>query len=263
MDLPDAFFSVDGDRVIPTELARGPWDAGSAHGGPVAAVIGRAVERFQPDPDLGVVRLTLEILRPVPLQELRFEATMLRGGKRVQLVGIEVRHEGTVVTRATALRVRRPPEAGDLPTELHQPDDRLRPPGNGMRQHREGRFGIGILDGMELRAVDGGFFQPGPSTIWFRMLRPLVEGEETTSLQRLLVAADFGNGIGGVLDFEQHLFINPDLTVYLHRLPEGEWVGLSATMWLAPEQGAYAESDLYDEHGRIGRAVQGLYVATR
>ena len=59
------------------------------------------------------------------------------------------------------------------------------------------------------------------------------------------------------------MFINPDLTVYLRRLPVGEWVGLDAGTWLERDAAAYAESALYDERGRIGRAVQALYVAAR
>ena len=70
-EVPEAFFEVDGDRVVPSLLARGPWDVGSAHGGPIAAIVGRAIENFEPDPELAVVRLSAEILRPVPLQPHR------------------------------------------------------------------------------------------------------------------------------------------------------------------------------------------------
>jgi hypothetical protein len=37
---PDALFVTDGVAWSPTELSRGPWDAGSLHGGPVAALMG-------------------------------------------------------------------------------------------------------------------------------------------------------------------------------------------------------------------------------
>ena len=71
------------------------------------------------------------------------------------------------------------------------------------------------------------------------------------------------HGISGVLDYERFVFINPDLTVYVRRPPAGVWVGLDASTWLEPGASGYAESVLYDERGRIGRAVQALYVATR
>ena len=78
--------------------------------------------------------------------------------------------------------------------------------------------------------------------------------DQPSPLQRVLVAADFGNGISGVLDYERFVFINPDLTVYVRRPPAGVWVGLDAETWLEPGGGGYAESALYDEGGRIGRA---------
>jgi hypothetical protein len=65
--MSDALFTVHHERVTPTELARGPWDPRALHGGPVAALLARAVERAD---DAGtpfhVARLTVELLRPVP-----------------------------------------------------------------------------------------------------------------------------------------------------------------------------------------------------
>ena len=53
-----------------------------------------------------------------------------------------------------------------------------------------------------------------------RLRVPVVVGEAVTPLQRVAAAADFGNGISSVVDWDDGwLFINPDLTVYLHRLP--------------------------------------------
>ena len=45
------------------------------------------------------------------------------------------------------------------------------------------------------------------------------------------------------------LFINPDLTVYLHRHPEGEWVALDALTYARATASGFAESALYDEQG--------------
>ena len=40
----EAFYELDGDRAIPSELTRGPWDTDSQHAGPPAALLGRAME---------------------------------------------------------------------------------------------------------------------------------------------------------------------------------------------------------------------------
>jgi acyl-Coa thioesterase superfamily protein len=116
---------------------------------------------------------------------------------------------------------------------------------------------------MEWRSVGGGFREPGPATVWMRMSCPLVAGEEPTPLQRTLVAADVGNGISAVLDWQRFVFVNVDLSVHLERLPEGEWVCVDAVTVPQDHGIGTAESVLYDERGRIGRAAQALLIAER
>lgn len=261
-ELPPAFFLTDGDGYLGTPLARGPWDDNSAHGGPVAALIGREVERFDPDPELVTVRFTIELLRPVPLDHLRVEATMLRPGKRVRLVGVSITHDGTEVARATAVRIRRAPDDAprsvpDPAIHFDQPDDCGAAPSlvDGRR--------IGITSGVELRSAHGSAIEPGTAVYWFRVHKPLVDDEPITPLTRALIAADFGNGIASVVSIESHLFINPELTVHLHRLPVGEWVANDARTWLEPGGASVAEATLTDREAPFGRAMQSLYIASR
>jgi len=105
--------------------------------------------------------------------------------------------------------------------------------------------------------------QTGPAAGWLRFGGELVEGEAPTPLQRAVTAADFGNGLSGILDFNTHLYINPDLTVYLHRYPTGEWVGLDSVTWAHPHGVGLAESLLWDQEGPIGRSLQSLVVGKR
>ena len=78
-----------------------------------------------------------------------------------------------------------------------------------------------------------------------------------------MAAADFGNGISRIVDFERYLFVNTDLTVHLHREPEGEWVLLDARTVLEPHGAGLARSILSDERGQLGLAAQSLFVASR
>jgi hypothetical protein len=80
---------------------------------------------------------------------------------------------------------------------------------------------------------------------------------------RVAAAADFGNGISGAASWDQYLFINPDLTIYVHRLPVGEWIGLDAVTWPTHEGVGVADAALYDERGRIGRSMQALLLDRR
>ena len=122
---------------------------------------------------------------------------------------------------------------------------------------------VGYHSAMEYRFVRGAFTEPGPATVWMRMRHPLVEGEEPSPLQRLLTAADTGNGASATLDLARYLFINVDLSVHLHRLPEGEWVCLDAITTPEPNGLGLADSALHDRRGPIGRALQTLLVRER
>ena len=116
---------------------------------------------------------------------------------------------------------------------------------------------------MEYRFVSGRFLEPGPATVWMRMRHPLVAGEQPSPLQRVLIAADSGNGVSATLDWSRYLFINVDLSVHLHRLPAGEWVCLDAITIPEPTGIGLADTALYDERGPIGRALQTLLVRER
>jgi hypothetical protein len=95
------------------------------------------------------------------------------------------------------------------------------------------------------------------------MAVPLLPDETPSPLQRVLAAADSGNGVSAALDWRRYLFINVDLSVHLHRMPEGEWVCLRAIT--LPEQDGVGISDtaLFDRSGPIGRAAQTLLVDER
>ena len=113
-------------------------------------------------------------------------------------------------------------------------------------------------DAIEVRFAHGRF-GGGNSTAWFRLRVPVVEGETPSPLQRLAAAADFGNGISAPVSWDHFMFINPDLTIYIEREPVGEWICLEATTRIPPDGVGLAESVLYDERGRVGRATQALW----
>jgi len=249
------------ERFAPTELARGPWDPSAQHGGAPAALIARAVERVETVVPMDVVRLTYEFLRPVPLTPLDVRARVLRDGKRVQLVEARLEADGQEVARASALRIRRdavPAPDGDLEPPAHGGPDGatlLEPP-----SERATSF---AWSAMEIRFTAGTFWDVGPAFAWFRLRVPLLAGERPSPLQRLAAAGDFGNGIATAVSWATHVFINPDLTLYVERLPHGEWVGLDAVTRVGDAGVGVSDSALYDERGRVGRAQQGLYVAER
>jgi hypothetical protein len=124
-------------------------------------------------------------------------------------------------------------------------------------------YDVGYHTAMEYRFVSGAFMDPGPAVVWMRMAVPLIRGEDPSPLQRVLAAADSGNGVSAALEWRRFLFINVDLSVHLHRMPEGEWVCLDAVTLPEPNGVGMSDTRLFDERGPIGRAAQTLLVAER
>jgi hypothetical protein len=258
--VPEAFFLPDGDSYVPTELTRGPWDPGSQHAGPPAALVGREVERAGILGGARVARLTLEILRPIPIAPLSVRARTLRSGRTVELVEASLADEGGDLARALAWRI------AERQLHLAAGVTEEPPPGPDQAQGRpffDTGHVVGYHTAMEVRFAAGAFTELGPATAWFRMRRPLVPGEVPSPLVRVLCAADSGNGISAALDYTRFVFVNTDLSVTLTRHPAGEWVRLDSTT--LPDEGGIGMTDtaLHDERGRIGRSVQTLVIAER
>jgi hypothetical protein len=280
------FETVDADagRYRASELTRGPWDEGHQHAGPPGALIGRAMERCDGigagPADRNVARITFEILRPIPIGELVVEAEVVRPGRRVEMVEARLIDAGEdkELVRARGWRI----ATGDLDLEprLLSTEPGSDPSRAGRPSGVEGRpvapetleRGIeffpsvhdrGYHTAMEYRWAHGAFADPGPAVCWMRMLHPLVDDEDPSPLQRVLIAADSGNGISSTVDIRRFIFINVDLTVHLHRMPEGEWVCLDALTTPEPTGVGLSDTMLFDERGPIGRACQSLLVAER
>lgn len=260
--LDDALYVRDGGLFVPTELARGPWSPDAQHGGAPAALLARLAEEVEAGAAMLVVRLTIELLRPVPIAPLQARTRLLRPGRKVQLVESSLWREETEVARCTALRLRR----ADVPMPADLP--RLPPPapptsGSGSLPPWSESITYRAFhnSAVEHRFVRGSFDEPGPATDWIRLRAEVVAGEATSPLSRVAAAADFGNGISWVLHRgDGYSFINPDLTVYVHRHPVGEWVCLDGATYAQPTGVGLAESLLFDEAGPIGRAVQSLLI---
>ena len=88
-------------------------------------------------------------------------------------------------------------------------------------------------------------------------------GEEPSPLQRVLAVADSGNGVSSELDLAAWHFINPELTVHLHREAVGEWVCLDAATTISPGGAGLATSVLSDQQGPVAVGAQALLVAPR
>ncbi len=274
--LPPAFFLRDGDggdRYVATELTRGPWSPDHQHGGPPSALLVEAIERRLrgiAGEEARVVRLTVDFLRPIPVAgTLAVRTDVLRSGRKVQELTAVLLAGDDAIVRAAALAIRtRTPALPSPPAEREPlvgpaPARPAPPEASAPFEFPYVKGGLGSHKGVELRLASGRWGS-GVATMWFRMRRPLVAGEEPSPFARVALAADSGNGVSAVLDPARDTFVNPDLTVYLDRPPEGEWVCLDSTTRADPSHGVgLAESALFDPRGPIGRSLQSLVIEPR
>ena len=257
---PESFFVPDGDAFVATQLTVGPWSPAHQHGGPPAALMVRALERFGEDAAKFLVsRVTYDFLKPVPVGRCAVAVEVVKLGSRVQRLTARLLVDGDEVMRAAALRVRR----GTLDTQGTRPAPEKPVPetGNPFRFpffKTEPAYHTAIED----RFTRGTWGEP-QVFCWLRARVPLLAGEPTSPLQRVMTVADAESGICPPLDVDRYTFVNPDLTVVVDREPEGEWVGLDAVSTAGTNGIGLAQSALYDQRGLFGRAAQVLFVEKR
>lgn len=244
-----------------TAHTAGPWDSGAQHGGPPSALLGRAMLRCQPRPDMMIARFTCEILRSIPVGDITVAARVARPGRSVELLEATASAGGREVARASAWRVLRTASPA-VPSRQPSPPG-LPPPAPREASAPPDGWLDGYMSAIEWRPARGRVGAPGPAVVWTRMRYPLVPDEEPRPLERVLVAADSGNGVSGELDISRWLFINPELTVHLHREPAGEWICLDAQTAITPGGAGVATSCLSDLDGPIGVAAQSLLIMPR
>lgn len=259
---PEAFYLPAGPgRYIPTAATQSPWDPGSQHGGPPAALLAAAVADLAGDPGLHIGRVSVDFLRPIPLAEVEVWARVLRPGRRVQLVEAEMLHEGRAVVCARVWQLAVRGDAGVPATE--QPvAPALPPPASGRDlQALMDAFGYGASH--EWRPTSANLPTTGPSALWARARMPLVGGRATSGVERILLVADSANGVSLELPVDAWLSIPPCLGVTVLREPADAWVHMDARTHLVGTGVGLSEALMTDTRGLLATVSQPLHVAPR
>jgi len=251
-----------------TEHAVGPWGP-MQHGGPVAALLTRAMSRVTSPPAARISRLTVDLLGPIPMGEVRVSARIVRPGRRIELLAstLEARNQQGQwheVAHGRAWRLATQPTEdvvrhADAPRQFPGVDssslDDYEMPDAWPRQ--------GFVGAVDWRLAQLGV-EPGVPTIaWVDLTHDLVEGEQTSALERAVAAADTTNGVGARLDPGRFSFLNTELTVHLHHPPAGRWYGLEAETSVGPDGIGMSAGVLHSEGGPIGRVTQNLLIERR
>lgn len=239
-----ALFTARGNEYRPLEPARGYWTQDSMHGRAVVGLIGYEIDRLHGGAGMVPARFNVDMHRLAPFGPVRVETSVVRDGGRLRMIEA-VLYAGDIEYARGQCQYLRPteappgrvwtPVAWDAPapeTIAPQPDpDRKRI--------------------AELRIIKGGAREYGPRHIWMREHFTLVDDVALTPWTRVVLAADFGSPWAHMSDTGIH-YINTDIIVQLHRLPDGEFIGFEATGHAASRGIAVGNCRIYDRNGPIG-----------
>ncbi|MFN3514235.1 MAG: thioesterase family protein [Phenylobacterium sp.] len=245
----EPFFRRDGDHYIPNPSSRGPWNPQSLHGRVIIGLLGYELERKHGDPDFIPARLTVDMYRLPGFDPIEVRTQVVREGGRIRVVDAEFISGGVSMGRATSQFLRR---TETPPGDVWKPPLWTAPKPADIPEPQDPRAGMGGM--WKTKPITGGFGTPGQRRIWMAEVRELVEGSPLTPFTRVAVACDFASPFANASS-EGLAYINSDVTLYLHRLPETEWIGFETINHQATDGVAIGECFLYDEQGSIGSAA--------
>lgn len=252
---PNAFFDVEDETFIGTAAARGPWSPDHCHAGPVIGLIARAAERAQDDDKL-LIRLSVDLLSPVPMAGIRLSTEVTKSGRNVGMSETTVTDvSGRVCAIGRSLSIREV-DLGEVPTA---PSETLRfeDAEPGLFPGAKDRALPLFTSFVEVAYPPGQTTENGPKTIWMKTL-PIFEDEQPSPFQRLCGIADCGNGISKNAEISEYAFMNTDITIVRHRVSQSEWLATETRSdWNSVGVGL-STSVIQDDDGPIASVLQPL-----
>jgi hypothetical protein len=254
-----------GEKFRATDLARGTWSSAIQHGGPVSALLVRALERCEQRDDTRLGRVVIDLLGGVPAEgDLWVSSQLQRGGKQIELVTAEMLAPGPdgrprPVARASGWRLKQQNTEPVAQAHAALPGPRSAARTRDMKALDWDRNYVHSLQWLWLTEP----LSDGPGESWINPTVDLVTGETMTALERLFAVADCANGIGSKLDISKWTFLNTDLAVHVFRVPDGDWVGIRAETNYGPDGIGTTVGTLFDEQGAVGTIAQCVLVRQR
>lgn len=242
------------ELLLPEPGAASNWKHAGAmlRGMAVSAALARAAERAMDRTELRPVRWTVDLSRPVAMEPLDIRSSVLRTGRRVALVQVDVFQASGLAASARGLFLRPGEEtSGRRWHTEHQP---AAPPQASVLEAGSRLYFSGVggwTDTAEPHHHDA------PKQLWQSVL-PTVKGEEPTPFQVAACAADLASvathwGTTGLT------FVNADLSLSLVRDPRGTEIGIAAHDRWERDGIAVGTALLHDREGVFGTStVSGL-----
>ncbi|BBY06549.1 thioesterase family protein [Mycobacterium noviomagense] len=253
-----------GEKFTATDLVRSTWSASMQHAAPVSALLVRALERCARRDDTRLSRVVVDLLGPVPAEgDFWVRSRIERPGKQIELLTAEMLGLGPggqprPVAQASGWRLLQL----DTADVVNAPAPPLGPLSQGRSRNLEKDFDRNYVHSLDWRWLTPPL-DAGPGESWIKPTVDLVKGETMSPLERLFAVADCANGIGSKLDITKWTFLNNDLVVHVHRIPQGEWIGIRAETSYGPDGIGTTVGTLFDEHEAVGGIQQSVLVRRR
>ena len=123
-----ASFTLDGELLVPSPTASSPWSDEMLNGHHMGGLIGWGAQRDTDDPEFQLSRMTVDMIRAVPMRPLRIETRRVRDGRRLRAVDVSVTADDVEVLRGSTVLLRRSehPDAqpyAPTPWDVPAPED--------------------------------------------------------------------------------------------------------------------------------------------
>ncbi|RQH06280.1 thioesterase family protein [Bradyrhizobium sp. RP6] len=251
-----AIFKPKGDLFRATEHAGGPWSPDMLQGSATTALMTREVERLAAKSGFAVRRLTFDLWRPAGLRLFGTISELLRDGRKAKTLQVRLMDGEAEIGRCTALLTapsgESPVDPFARPVTLDRgPEAGAPPPAFAQKWSR-------YFQNVSVRLIEGALEKPGPAAAWMRLDAPLVEGEPNTPLLQAVQAADFSSGVAQIVDMRSWTFINPEISLYLFRPPEGEWILIRAATRVGANGAGLTTATLSDRNGPFAEVMQAM-----
>ncbi len=255
----DAFYrNLGGGSFESTLHAQGAWNPLEQHMAPISGLLTQCLLECQPRPEMRLGRVSFDILGMIPGGQFEVTTSVIRPGRTIELLEARMEAGGrtAIVARAWRLSTQ---ETGEV-AAVEDP----RIPGPDSAGPHEGMTAWpgGFIRSLEVRVIPG--HRPGRGQVWLRNPHSTVHGQNTPDVVRLIGMMDAANGIAARVPpgADSWMFPNVDLQVHLHRIPEGEWLGLDTRVTFGADGVGLTSSVVHDLSGPFGRTEQILTVRT-
>ncbi|EFQ82397.1 hypothetical protein HMPREF0063_12559 [Aeromicrobium marinum DSM 15272] len=251
--MPLSMFTLDGDRLVPTAVARSMWSENQIHGVAVSGALARGLEARLAAigrDDLVPARYTVDLFQPASMAPCTVATEVVREGRRICLIDATLLQEGVRVARASCtflLPTESPTGEVWMPVERPEP-----PPLDVSPVSDEPRVPFYTSD--QPWSQDFAAHQNGGRKVTWQAGLAIVDTEPGTPFQSVASIADSTSmvvnwGTQGVQ------FINTDITLALARQPVSREIGLSATDRVEHDGISVGTVEVFDRAGPLGTAM--------